>query len=88
MLKIRRLSGKGQVLTIKLEGELLEPGVGAVFDACTHMVGWPSRLVLDLAAVTYVDGPGVQLLRDLVAVGIEVGACSSFVAALLGLEGC
>ena len=71
---------------IKLEGELLKPWVEAVLDACAKQGRRPRQVVLDLAAVTYVDGPGSKLLRDLAGAGIEIGACSSFVAELLDLE--
>ena len=81
MLRITRLSRKGRGLTIKLEGELLGPWVGSVRDACAIRRRRPRRL--DLAAVTYVDAAGVQLLRDLMAGGVEIAACSSFVGELL-----
>ena len=84
MLKITRLSRKGRGLTIKLEGELLEAWVGAARAACAARGRRPRRL--DLAAVTYVDAAGVQLLRDLMAEGIEIAAYSSFVGELLHLE--
>jgi hypothetical protein len=86
VLKITQLSGKGRARVIKLEGEVLAPWVGAVRDACTQPGRRPKPLVLDLKAVTYVDGPGSQLLRDLVGEGIEIGACSGFLAELLGLK--
>jgi ABC-type transporter Mla MlaB component len=86
VLKITRLSRKGRMPTIKLEGELLAPWVDAVRDACTRQGRRSKRLCLDLAAVTYVDAAGVQLLRDLLREGIEIAACSSFVAELLHLE--
>jgi anti-anti-sigma regulatory factor len=72
--------------TIKLEGEILAPWVATVCDACTPQERPPEQVVLDLRAVTYVDDAGSQLLRDLVAAGIQIGACSSFVAELLDLE--
>ena len=84
MLRITRLSQKGQGLTIKLEGEIVGAWVGAARDACAVRGRRPLRL--DLAAVTYVDAAGVQLLRDLLAEGVEIAACSSFVGALLHLE--
>ena len=87
MLKITELSRKGRVRTIKLEGEILEPWVGAVRDACTQRGRRSRRLRLDLAAVTYADAAGVQLLRDLVGEGIEIAACSPFIAELLHPEG-
>ena len=84
MLKITRLSPKGRGLTIKLEGELVGAGVCVARDACAVRGRWSLRL--DLAGVTYVDAAGVQLLRDLVAEGAEIAACSSFVGALLHRE--
>ena len=84
MLKITRLSHKGRGLTIKLEGELIEAWVGAAREACATRGRRPRRL--DLAAVTYVDAAGVQLLRDLMAEGVEIAACSNFVGELLHLE--
>ena len=86
MLKITRLPRKGRVLTIKLEGEILAPWVGAVRDACTQRGRRPAQLRLDLAAVTYADAGGVQFLRDLLREGIEIAACSAFLAELLHLD--
>jgi anti-anti-sigma regulatory factor len=83
VLKITRLPQKGRVLTIKLEGEILAPWVGTVRDACTQRGRRCMRLCLDLAAVTYADAAGVQLLRELMREGIEVTACSDFLAELL-----
>jgi hypothetical protein len=84
VLKITRGSRKGRGLTIKLEGEILGPWVGAVRDACA-IPGRRPRC-LDLAAVTYVDAAGVELLRGLMAEGVEIAACSSFVRELLRLK--
>jgi anti-anti-sigma regulatory factor len=75
-----------RVPVLKLEGELLEPWVDAVRDACAQRSRRPKRLRLDLAAVTYVDAAGAQLLRDLMREGITIAACSSFVAELLQLR--
>jgi len=86
VLRITRLSRKGPMATIKLEGELLEAWVGEVRKACAELMVGASRTRLDLAAVTYVDAAGVQLLRDQIRQGIEIVACSSFIAELLLLE--
>src|SRR5262249_27213865 len=80
VLRITRLSQKGRGLTIKLEGEIVGAWVSAVRDACA-IPARPRRL--DLAAVTYVDAAGVQLLRDLMAEGVKIAACSNFVGELL-----
>ena len=86
MLKITRLPRKGRVPTIKLEGEILTPWVGAVREACPQRGRGPEQICLDLAAVTYADAAGTQLLRDLMRGGIEIAACSSFIAELLHLD--
>jgi len=86
VLKITQHSGKGRRRVIKLEGELLEPWVEAVRDACTRRNRRSKPVVLDLKAVTYADGPGAQLLRELLGEGIEIAACSSFIAELLDME--
>ena len=81
VLKITQLSQQGPDVTIKLEGEIVGAWVDAVRDACATRSPWPRRL--DLAAVTYVDAAGVQLLRELMAESIQIAACSSFVRELL-----
>jgi ABC-type transporter Mla MlaB component len=85
MLKITHVAGTDSdpVRTLELEGELLAPWVGEVRQACAELMAGASRTRLDLAAVTFVDAAGVQLLRDLIRQGIEVAACSSFIAELL-----
>ena len=85
-LKITRLSQTGRMLTIKLEGEILEPWVGSVRDACAPQGNRSEPVCLNLAAVTYVDAAGTQLLRDLMREGITIAACSSFIGELLHLE--
>jgi hypothetical protein len=86
VLKITRLSRKGRGLTIKLEGEILGPWGESVRAACAIRGRRPRPRRLDLAAITYVDAAGVELLRDLMAEGVEIAACSSFVRELLQLK--
>jgi ABC-type transporter Mla MlaB component len=86
MLTITRFSRKG--LTIKLEGDILEPWVSTVRDACKERGGRSRRLQLDLAAVAYVDTAGVQLLRELMREGIEIAICSNFIGELLHRDDC
>jgi ABC-type transporter Mla MlaB component len=85
VLKITRHSHTGSRLTIKLEGELVGAWVAATRDACTQQGRRCRRLRLDLAAVTYADAAGVQLLHDLLREGIDIAACSSFLSELLNL---
>lgn len=83
MLKVTRRSRGVRALTVQLEGKLLGPWVAAVRDACRGRGRRSGRLLLDLAAVTYADAAGAQLLRELVGEGVEIAACSGFVGELL-----
>jgi hypothetical protein len=87
VLKITQLVREVEVLTLKMEGEIVGPWIGVVCEACTRSGLRTGRLCLDLAAVTYVDAVGVRLLRDLMRQSVEITAASPFVAELLQREG-
>ena len=88
MLKITWSPRSRRVRVLKLEGELREAWVDVVREACAEPDPRSRRVHLDPAAVTYVDAAGAQLLRGLIDEGVEIAACSSFVAELLHLEDC
>jgi hypothetical protein len=83
MLRLTWIADTDQTQTIKLEGKLLGPWVDEVSKACTARTDPSSRINLDLSALVFVDAAGERLLRDLNAQGIEIVACSSYVAELL-----
>jgi ABC-type transporter Mla MlaB component len=87
MLRITHAPGCDSVSTLRLEGKLLGPWVAELARSCNAVSCSPDCLRLDLSAVTFVDGPGVALLRDLLGRGVTLGACSGLVAELLRLEG-
>jgi ABC-type transporter Mla MlaB component len=80
VLKITRLLHQGGDLTIKLEGQLLSPWISTVREACACPEGRLKSLRLDLGAISFVDSAGLQLLRDLLREGIEIGTCSRFIS--------
>jgi hypothetical protein len=86
MLRLTRIASTDRTQTIKLEGKLLGPWVDEVSKACPSGTDLSSRINLDLSALIFVDAAGERLLRDLIARGIEVVACSSYVAELLRLS--
>jgi hypothetical protein len=83
MLRITRFTGTHLNQTIRLEGKLLRPWVDEVRTACASGTDPAGRASLDLSALTFVDAAGEKLLRELIDQGIEVVACSSYVAELL-----
>lgn len=87
MLRITPVAAENSVSTLKLEGKLMGPWVDELGRTCNEYIASRKGLQIDLQSVTFVDGAGVDLLRDLMRRGIRVSACSALVAELLRLEG-
>jgi ABC-type transporter Mla MlaB component len=83
MLRITRLEGHNSISTLRLEGKLRGPWVTELARSCNELACSPDRLRLDLSAVTFVDGPGLALVRDLLGRGATLAGCSRLVAELL-----
>ena len=77
MLKITR-TGPSDLL---IEGKLVGPYVEALREACDATREPPTRL--NLAAVTFVDADGLDLLETLRDTGAVLVSCSAFVQQLL-----
>ena len=87
MLRISHTQEHDSIWTLRLEGKLVGPWVTELARSCNELPCSPGCLRLDLSAVTFVDGPGLQLLRDLLGRGVTLAACSGLVAELLHAEG-
>jgi hypothetical protein len=85
MLKISQTTRSGCVI-IKLEGRLLGPWVDVVRIECDQVAQPFTRLYLDLSAVTFVDAPGTEFLRELIRRGAGIKDFSSFTKELLQPE--
>ena len=86
MLKITETARNDSGRTFKLEGKLLGPWVDELRNACTQPLAPLEQVGLDLAAVTFVNAAGAELLRELIRRGIIITRCSAFVAELLHAE--
>ena len=86
MLRITHAQGHDATSTLRLEGKLLGPWVAELARSCNELPCSPDCLRLDLLAVTFVDGPGVALLRVLLGRGATLAGCSGLVAELLHVE--
>jgi ABC-type transporter Mla MlaB component len=87
MLRVSRVNSHNSIPTLKVEGKLRGQWVAELGRACDELSCFPASLSLDLSSVTFVDSPGLELLRDLLARGVTLAACSGLVAELLHLEG-
>ncbi|HSB61021.1 MAG TPA: STAS domain-containing protein [Vicinamibacteria bacterium] len=85
MLRITVETGDSGPARFRLEGRLSGPYVEELGRVLVPAVEGPRTVTLDLSGVTFVDGPGAQLLRSLVARNVGIQGCSGFVAHLLGL---
>lgn len=85
MLRISKQS-VGGVSVLRLEGKLLQDWTGELRGQIAAAAGEGRRIRLDLAAVTFVDAAGADLLRELSQSGIHFGPCSGFVTSLLEMR--
>jgi ABC-type transporter Mla MlaB component len=83
VLKITEMAQNDSGRTFKLEGKLLGPWVDELRNACTQALERLEQVSLDLAAVTFVNAAGAELLRELMRQGIIITQCSAFVVELL-----
>ena len=87
MLRISHSKGHDSIWSLRLEGKLVGLWVTELARSCNELPCSPDCLRLDLSAVTFVDGPGLALLRDLIGRGATLAACSGLVLELLHAEG-
>jgi ABC-type transporter Mla MlaB component len=83
MLRITKVAGPSSEQTLKLEGRLVGPWVDELLDTCSALLTGSSRIRLELSGVAFVDAAGAQLLRDLILRGVEMDACSNYIAELI-----
>ena len=68
---------------LKLEGQLRQPWLEELRNACGAGGTPPNGLSFDLAALTFIDAASAQWLDALIRQGATVTACSRFVAEML-----
>ena len=83
MMRITRMVGNDAVDTLKLEGKLQGPWVNEARDTYALSAAQASRTCLDLSGLTFADGEGASLLRELIRSGARIVGCSSYIAELL-----
>lgn len=83
MLRISGDDGLTDTTLLRLEGRIGDQWVPELADACERVLRQGRRLTLDLGGTTFVDGPGVDLLRGLSERDVTLVNCSPFVTALV-----
>ena len=87
MLRITEQSPHPQAAdrrALVLEGRLVGPWV----EELRRVLGGtePGGITIDLSALSFADGDGLTLLRNLRDAGAELASASPFIAALIGAE--
>jgi hypothetical protein len=83
MLIITCTENGGAGRKLKLEGQLRQPWLEELRNACGAGGTPPNGLSFDLAALTFIDTAGVEWLNALIRKGATITACSRFVAEML-----
>jgi anti-anti-sigma regulatory factor len=70
-------------VTLRVEGELVAEWVGLMEDECQLLRATSENLLLDLSGVTYVDGHGVNRLREIESGGVTLVRCPPLIRLML-----
>ena len=83
MLRITPITDQDSTVTLKLEGAIV---AGWVETLQTEYQRWTDRgkaIILDFADVTYIDGAGVTITRELLAGNAILTRCSDLILGML-----
>jgi ABC-type transporter Mla MlaB component len=83
MLRIQKVTESPIQTTLSVEGRIVSEWVTVLEQECRQALRETPRIQLDLAEVTFIDGPGVAVLQSLVTEGVAIVNCREFVDALL-----
>jgi anti-anti-sigma regulatory factor len=86
VLRITSMNGREHDRTLRIEGRVAGAEVEELSRAASLALAGKSRLVLDMAGVTFIDRIGLELLHGLSARGAELRGCSPFIERLLNGE--
>ena len=85
MLRISIDESEGNVVTLRLEGQIIGAWVSELSKACERMLTPGRTVTLDLGDVSLIDRPGLTLLASLSQRGVALQRCSPFQEAQLRL---
>jgi len=87
MLLITDMRESHGTCRMELQGRLIGPWVNELRRVAGGATPRCSRVVLDLSALSFVDGHGAALLRELAAKGIGLEGVTPYIAEMLELSG-
>lgn len=87
MLRILRHDEVDNRVVLILQGRIVAEWADLLESECLELSRSGLRVWLDLAGVTFIGRPGVDVLGRLVRSGIEIVGCSALIADMLEQEG-
>lgn len=87
MLKITKVEENGTTVRLKLEGKVTEQWAVLLDGECRAFLRHHKTLLLDCAAVNFVDERGVEVLRNLPLDEVRLIGAPGFVTELLRTGG-
>jgi len=83
MLLITDMRESGGTCRMELQGRLIGPWVDELRRVAGKAAPRCGRVVLDLSALSFIDGGGVALLRELADRGVSLDGVTPYIAAML-----
>jgi anti-anti-sigma regulatory factor len=87
MLKITKLEETQSTVVLKLEGKVTDQWAALLEGECRAFLRHRKRLLLDCAAVSFLDARGVEVLRNLPLHEVTLIGAPDFVTELLQTGG-
>lgn len=87
MLRISVKGSQAEVVTLMLEGKVVEDTVEVLASSCEEILTAGRGLILDLSGISFVDKSGIDLIHKLASGRVKVVNSSGFVAQQLARRG-
>ena len=84
MLRITQLTHAESPIRLKVEGELVAHDASVLERECLKQLEQRRELIVDLSAVTFIDGCGAAALRRLQGTQLTLTGCSPLILELIG----
>ncbi len=87
MLKITKIEENGTTVVLKLEGKIMEQWAVLLDGECRAFLRNHKTLLLDCAGVNFLDGRGIDVLKNLSLNEVTIIGAPGFVTELLRTGG-
>ena len=83
MLRITRVAESPSHVTLRLEGRIVSDWVSVVERECLTWLQEKRQVILDVSEVTFIDGSGLEMLRQIASPHLQIINASALIEELL-----